>query len=190
MINHITPGEKECKLPYCKECGGAYQILLVVFVMIVFYFFFLRGAYEKKNVVHHDFMNVKLFDFPTLENCCSLWPLSHFILFFILGMLFPNCGVPLITLGVVWEGMETVFSKIGKEDRQWVRSSKGNSSKPKSKVEYSENWWAGSLKDIVMNISGFICGAMLVKLTGSKFCFEGLNSQTKWCSKEECERCS
>lgn len=187
MFHKIDPDSKECKLPYCKDCGGAYQILLIVFVVIVFYFFFLRGAYEKNNVIHNDFMNLKVFDFDMLENCCSLWPLSHFVLFFVLGMLFPDCGIPLITLGIVWEGFETIVSSVGKEDRQWVRDkrSKGGS----KKIEYSENWWAGSMKDILMNITGFVCGYLLVKTTGAKICFDGLNSNTKWCKKEECQKC-
>ena len=182
LLDKINPSQPEtCIIPYCQDCAGAYMILLIILAMIIFYFFFLNGAFKQENIVHRDFMNLKIFDFPLLENCCSLWPLSHFFVFFILGVLFPDCAIPLITLGVLWEGFEVVAASLYKKDRQSVRKS--------SNIEYSTNWWAGSTKDIVMNIAGFCVGWFVAKKLGAKVCVENLNSNTLWCgAKKYCEK--
>lgn len=179
-VDKIDPGQTTtCILPYCKECGGAYMMMLLMFVIIVFYFFILSGAYTQNQIVFNDPMNYKVFDFPLLENCCSWWPLSHFIFFFILGVLFPDCAVPLLSLGVLWEGFEMLQSSIQGAERQWVRGASKSSD-----YEYSGNWWAGSLKDIVMNTLGFGFGWLVAKKLNVKLCINGVNSSSKWCKTE------
>ena len=170
-----------CKLPYCKECAGAYKILVLTVAMIIFYYFFRYGI-SGGDVANSDPLNIKLFDFPQLENCCSSWPLSHFILFFALGLLFPDCAVPLLGLGAAWEGFEAICAQLTKSQRQGIRSGGGGGSS--SKIEYSGSWWAGSFKDIILNCAGFFCGWLLNKLfenAGKKICVCGLNSDTEYC---------
>lgn len=149
----------KCKLPKCEECGQAYMTLAVIAVIIIVYFVLLRLAYPRDKVIHKDIMNVKIFDAP-LENCCSAWPISHFILFAVLGFAFPKCGVPVLTLGVGWELFEVALSSVNTIDRQGTRMEGANS----SEVEYSQNWWAGSFKDIFMNFAGFGFGWALRKV--------------------------
>lgn len=180
--NSIDPSSSNCKLPYCKDCGGAYLMMLLMFCLIVFYFFFLSGAYVQSEIVYHDPLNYKVFDFPLLENCCSVWPLSHLVFFFVLGLLFPDCAVPLLTLGVLWEGFEMLQSSVQNSERQWVRGTSKT-------YEYSGNWWAGSMKDILMNTVGFALGWFVAKKLRVKMCINGVNSSTRWCSKDECHGC-
>lgn len=155
-MESVTPGNPKCKLPYCKKCEGVYKILAFVVLVIFVYAIFLAVVYGQ-NKTQKDFMNVKVFDMPSLENCCSLWPLSHLILFFILGFLYPDCGILIISLGIGWELFEMLLAGATRTNRQYVRSS--------SKIEYSENWWAGSFKDIVMNVVGYAAGATLAKIS-------------------------
>jgi hypothetical protein len=98
-----------------------------------------------------------MFDFPYLENCCSLWPISHGILFFIIGILFPDCDIIAIGGGIIWELIEMLMGSVTSKQRQGVRRS------AKSKIEYSKNWWAGSMKDILFNIVGFYLGKAVSK---------------------------
>lgn len=172
MLSKIDPNSPSCILPQCKKCKGAYKVLVWMWMLIVFYFFFLSSSFggRIKRIVTNDFMNVKLFDFPLLENCCSVWPLSHFVFFFILGLLFPDCDIPIIGLGVLWEGFEAVNTVLEGGQRQWVRPTTSS-----SKYEYSKNWWAGSAKDIVMNTLGFYLAKAIVKLRGGKVVVHGLN---------------
>jgi hypothetical protein len=82
----------------------------------------------------------------------SWWPISHFLLFLILGFLFPDCGVFIITAGILWEIFESIMAIIQGGPQQTVKSGSGNS------VEYEFTWWAGSFKDIFMNTTGFFIG--------------------------------
>ena len=106
-----------------------------------------------------DVMNFKVFQINALDKCCSMWPISHFILFFILGLLFPDCPI-VIVAGIFWEIVESCLAYVFKKPRQAIRSS-GN-------VEYSENWIAGSFKDILFNTAGFLLGRTVIKLSGKK----------------------
>lgn len=149
----------------CCSCKKAYYTLGFVVLIIVVYFISLRlisiSNPELGGVTQIDIMNRKVFNFDILENCCSWWPISHFILFFILGVFFPQCWLQILSLGVLWELIEVGLSKVAKTERQQVTTKTGD-------VEYSTNWWAGSTKDIVMNFAGFGCGWLVSKLRTKK----------------------
>jgi hypothetical protein len=158
----LDPSNSKCKLPMCSKCGGAYRIFVFCFIVLVAYWFFLKLTYKSGDIVHHDFMNRKVFDFSLLGNCCSWWPISHFILFFFLGLLFPDCDIPIISIGVFWELFEIgVGYSLGDEIHAVRRGVKN--------IEYVSSWWQGSMKDIVMDIAGFYLGKLIVKATGKQF---------------------
>nr|QBK86384.1 MAG: uncharacterized protein LCMAC102_01790 [Marseillevirus LCMAC102] len=124
----------------------------------------MRGIYGVRRIAINDVMNQKLFDMKILgEHCCSWWPISHFFLFFILGVLFPDCDVIILLGGVLWEFFEMSWAMFEGSNFQAIES-KGK------KVEYSERWWAGSMKDILFNIVGFYTGKLLVKASGKRVC--------------------
>lgn len=134
--------------------------MIAIAVVIGIYWLYLRNTYGNQ-MVYGDFMNQKVIDIPFFENCCSWWPISHFVLFLILGFLFPNCVLLIITLGIVWELIEVMMGKLvvgDKWQRQPLRQG-GN-------VEYTQDWWAGSAKDILFNIAGFGVGFLLAKAAG------------------------
>ena len=161
ILAAFDPRDERCITPKCKDCGGAYIILAAVAIVILIYFLYLKTRYwNTETIIQNDFMNVKLFDAP-LENCCSMWPVSHFILFMILGFIFPSCAVPIISIGILWEIFEVLMSYAGTIKRQATRVTPSN-------VEYSTNWWAGSFKDIIMNCLGFFVGWLMAKLFRGK----------------------
>lgn len=152
-----------------KRCLGVWKVFGFVVAVIMFYFCYLitRASFDGNkdplsNIHKYDFMNIKLFNMSLLENCCSMWPLSHFILFFFLGVLFPDCPVPIIAGGVLWEVLEMIMSYVFKRNRQAVRSMTGGS------LEYSKNWMQGSMKDIVFDILGYVIGRQLIISTGKR----------------------
>lgn len=150
-----------CKLPLCTKCGGAYRIFIFVFFVMVVYWFYLKLAFDSKDMIHNDFMNKKVFDFPLLGNCCSFWPISHFILFFILGLLFPDCDIPIITIGILWEFFEMGLSYVIGDEIHAVRRGVKD-------IEYISSWWQGSTKDVVMDVAGFYLGKLIIKASGKK----------------------
>lgn len=141
----------------CNECIGVLIVFFIVAVVIIIYGLYLRIMYkDQPTMVKNDLLNQKQFDLPMLENCCSWWPISHFILFSLIGFFFPNCAFIAIVGGILWELLEMFISSLMKQNRQAIRIDTG--------IEYSENWFAGSTKDIILNIFGFYTG-QFVRLT-------------------------
>lgn len=137
---------------------GTGQIMVIFGIavaLIVAKYVWLRHTCEG-DIAFCDAGNRKVIDVPWLENCCSWWPISHFILFFFLGLLFPHHDVPILLAGILWEGIESLVSVITSSQRQPTLSD--------GKVEYAQNWWAGSLKDILFDFAGFYTGKSLVLL--------------------------
>jgi hypothetical protein len=139
------------------SCKQPIYILLSVAALIFIYFMIMMFIYKDEKIfITKDPLNYKLFNLNMFENCCSGWPVSHFILFMILGFLYPNCWKIILLLGIIWELIEVSFYWFRSSDRQWVRTN--------NNLEYSKNWWAGSYKDIIFNCAGFGVGFLLAKL--------------------------
>ena len=71
----------------------------------------------------------------------SGYRLGHFILYMIVGYLFPEKWVLFLCIGIVWEILEAIFNKIEGTD-----------------------WWGnatGHISDIFVNMTGFFTGAYL-----------------------------
>jgi hypothetical protein len=151
-----------------------YKLFLLSVALIIGYWLFLLGTYSSEtDAIYADPLNKIVFGVPAIENCCSWWPISHFILFFIIGLLFPDCGCIAIISGILWELFEVGAHAVIGRERQYVRGETG--------VEYSQSWWAGSMKDILFNIVGFYSGKLVGKAIGRKICIPGLNSNTDGC---------
>ena len=170
--NYVPPCQNIIqRLPYGNQCGGSYKLMFIVFAMILLYNVFMAMWWPDKQRVDVDVLNRKIFDFDYfMGNCCSMWPITHFIFFFILGLLFPNCDLPIITAGVLWEIAEESIAIFRRQQqtRHVVVAGTGD-------LQYRDSWWAGSLQDILFNILGFYCGKLLVKLFNINICVRGLN---------------
>jgi hypothetical protein len=166
-----TSESKSCKLcwaPYGKECKYVYIIFAIIIFLIIAYWLYLRfkTATCKNSCVplgENDGLNVQVMKLPYLEDCCSWWPISHFALFFILGLLFPHCGVLIISGGIIWELVEMLLSYFFNHSPQRMRTTSENG----LKFQYTQNWWAGSFKDVFFDVIGFFFG---------KFCREMFDS--------------
>jgi len=150
----------------CQKCINMFRIFSIIIALILCYWFTLLSIHKtEENAVYGDPMNKIVFTLPYLEACCSWWPISHFILFTIIGFLFPDCDLMAIAAGVGWELVEmTVYYAMG-ANRQGVRRTGSE------RVEYSSSWMAGSFKDVVMDILGFYLGKFLNKnVYGGMWC--------------------
>ena len=142
------------QLCYTGRCKYAF-ISLILFGLSVFVwnaYMFTKGD----DWIAQDPFNKKIIDWPLLENCCSWWPILHFIGFALLGWLFPNCWGLLFIGGILWELLEVVMNYLTKGTvvKQPMRVTS-------QKVEYSDVWWAGSFKDILFNGAGIFLGRTL-----------------------------
>ena len=103
-------------------------------------------------IVSHQTIFEKLFN----EKCCSWWPITHFILYLILGIVAPKHHLLWFFIGIIWELIEftagVIFYKKGESD--FIPESK----------EYGRRWWKGSFKDLVFNGAGLYAGILIRKL--------------------------
>ena len=134
----------------------ALVVLVAVALSIVAYFVCLKSIYGDTEYVYNDPMNVKLFDLPFVENCCSSWPVSHFLFFLVIGALTVGDDMLYLGLGVGWEAFECVANRLQGKGNQALRTSDEGG----LDIEYSR-WWAGSAKDIAFNALGFYVGRFL-----------------------------
>lgn len=132
------------------KCGGVYVIFLVV-ILAIFFYWALMVWVMKKDMVHNDVMNQKVFTMNVFPGCCSWWPVTHFILFFIIGLFYPNCGVVAMVGGALWELWETLIGSLTPKEKQ---------NGTQNTLEYSQ-WWSGSIKDLAFNFAGFYSAKLI-----------------------------
>lgn len=96
-------------------------------------------TFSKNDVMNRRLFTIRIFG----EKCCSLWPLTHFVLFFVIGMVYPNCFWYAMAAGIIWElieGMTPALPVVGPLA---------------DSLEYPD-WWKPSPKDILFNAAGFL----------------------------------
>ena len=132
--------------------------LLAMNALAIFiYFKYLEYTY-KKDYVQHDPLNKQIVDMPIIsKNCCSWWPISHFILFSIYAFIWPQYSWILFLYGVLWEVLEGIMNTLETSTGAPV---KHQQTRKGDKVEYV-TWWEASYKDILFNSVGIIVGRTL-----------------------------
>ena len=140
------------------KCTLPILIMLGVGVLCVMYFVVLRIACRKKAFQYCDILNFRIF--PWGKECCSAWPLSHFVMFMILGFFFPDCWLTLFIMGLLWEGWEFISGTFQK--KHYVKND--------GKMQYTEKWWQANIYDIFFNGAGILVGYVARKLFWKKKC--------------------
>ena len=143
-----------------KDLRNLYVTLFSLGAGIIIYYNVLKKIYKDK-LVDNEPLNKKIINAPILgKNCCSWWPISHFVAFLFFAFKWPQYWRHLFVLGVGWECVEWVL--------KYVMTPKGEELKFKrtrntsGDVEY-EQWWSSSNKDILFNSVGIACGLYLRK---------------------------
>lgn len=132
-------------------------ILISTGIIIVIYFIILCKMYGE-NVVYKDVLNKKVLTLPFINFDCSWWPVSHFLLYGILGYYYPEQYLLILSIGVLWEIIEYIAEIVvmKKKKRKPLREEDGS-------IQYCECWWQGGISDIIFNTIGFMFGYMLRK---------------------------
>jgi len=137
-------------------------ILIIQGISILIYFKYILNKY-KDDFVNHDPLNKKIINLNFIsKNCCSWWPISHFISFAILSYLWPpKYSIILFVYGVLWEIFEGIMNTMETKKGDVVKhqSTRNGSS---NNVEYV-TWWAASNKDILFNTIGIVLGRVIKK---------------------------
>lgn len=128
------------------QCHLAAILLVILGIIILGIFYWLSQYLKTHSVNSNDWLGKGLSAVP--GSGTTFWELTHLVLFFVLGFIFPFCDAIVIAIGALWEMIEHFlglnFSPIIRLD------SNGNSERVQ--------WWYGSAVDIAVNIVGFYIG--------------------------------
>jgi hypothetical protein len=146
-----------------KSCIQAFKIIFVVVLIIAMHYIAmlaLPDSYGKTDIVDTRLVQIDPSEHfpswinPNLVQCCSIWPISHFLLYTILGFVAPDCTGLLFTGGILWEIVE-----------HWVSGFFPGLKNLNLKGQYSTRWWGANLWDIPANGLGLLAGVGLKKIT-------------------------
>jgi len=76
--------------------------------------------------------------------CLDIWHVSHFVMWFIIGILVPHKYIEVLIISIIWEYYEHYCFKY--------------------KVQLCTSEYCGRYEDIVLNVSGYIIGSHFSKL--------------------------
>ena len=143
-----------------KDLQCMYLTLISLGLSIIVYFFVMKKMYKNK-VADNDPLNVKIIDAQFLgKNCCSWWPISHFISFLIWALIWPQYWTHLFALGVGWECIEYIIKVISTPKGEELKFKR--TSTETGNIEYDQ-WWSSSPKDVIFNAAGIMLGVTIRK---------------------------
>ena len=145
------PGTRTPKTRYCR---GVYQIMLLMFSILIAYWIFLTLICGLTKVASCDRINRVLFNTKAMGEFGG-WSLTHIIFYYFVGLLFPDCILIAMTVGVIWEIFEEVLGSVKPSNIGGVTKS--------SSLQYKHGWIRGTLSDVVYNFIGFVAGALTTK---------------------------
>lgn len=134
--------KKQCYI-FMKKRVCEYDILFVTILFI-----FGLGFYYHSNKID-DPLNKQIF------NCqdCDSWMLLHFLLYFVLGLMFPKRHMLFLIIGILWEVYEQYNGKYN-ITFMGLSSNRG--------TKNDDMWWYGRSIDVAANCAGYILGDYLI----------------------------
>lgn len=87
------------------------------------------------------------------------WSLTHIVFFGILGCLFPDHFVVIMSTGVLWEIMEDNVMHWLTKDVHFLNCRKLTTDNAHSKTNHV--WWFGRVSDVLMDLIGFGVGYVI-----------------------------
>jgi hypothetical protein len=112
------------------------------------------GAYRCSNPKYKDPLEIQL-GVGELDG----WSMSHFVLFLIIGYMYPDEYLLAFVLGVMWELFEHYY---GINRPGWL-GGYGDCERLASDKETDGNWWYGKWTDILMNLFGLLAGVYMAR---------------------------
>ncbi len=123
-----------------------FSVFISLFLIIIFYGW-LRC---KKNFP--DVLEFKLLKNNHLSNLDGWW-ISHFVLYLVMGYLYPYSLRLSFIIGCIWEFIEFLAGKYKPKILSSIGFCKSSKKGEKDKI-----WWYGKWEDVLINLLGLILG--------------------------------
>ncbi len=127
-------------------------IYIIVVLVIIMYGYFLRKTKTQdqlaKRIYHH----------PICQEIDG-WSISHFLFFGFLGFLYPGHHFQFLTVGILWEIIETGLGQNNLEVSGKRLQLVGEQDSDGNSTGNDSAYWYGKESDIVMDILGYSIGS-------------------------------
>ena len=151
-----------CLTFYLKQIQvNPFLIMTIVFLinggLIIGYFYVYLKKFGECAVMA-DPINKKLFSifgFPI-----SSWPLSHFVVYFLLTIIFPTYWLWILCGSILWEGVELFMKKVASEKTlsRTARTRIGSS----GEYQYL-TYWESAWEDIIINTLSILLALLIMR---------------------------
>lgn len=135
-------------------------LLLFIIGLILYSIYFVSAHILDLDIVNLDPLNKHLFSIGPIQ--VGLWPISHLILYMILGYIYPDYWLQISIMGIIWEFVE--FTNGALTDNPITATEKDKEKKSGQKRMYDKKWMAGNAYDILFNTVGLIIGVNMARL--------------------------
>ena len=129
------------------------------YIPIIFALLLIAIGYFSKITVQSK-MKRELFSIGGIR--IDWWSISHLILYVYFGYFFPEYFIEFLIIGSLWELFESTFCKESFVGLIGCRNSENYLCKSINKFRGCDYWY-GKIDDVVINMIGFVIGALLAK---------------------------
>ena len=132
-----------------------YIYFSIIIILMIIYGVALYSIYGKDNIIDNEILNTEITKMEVFGNFGG-WSISHIIVFYLAGFLFPEQWVLIFVLGVLWEFVEVVLGEL------FVKIMGKSENSGNRKVVYGDKWMDGNLNDIWYNTIGLFLGYLTI----------------------------
>lgn len=126
-------------------------ILIVAVIAIVAYGYYLRKTKSR------DILETKIIDRKGFEGIDG-WGLTHALLYFVMGLMYPGHYVQALALSYLWEMTEDFLGThpitVGGKRLQLI----GDTDADGRPTGNDKAYWFGRISDVAINVTGYILG--------------------------------
>ncbi len=131
-------------------------LYIVVVVAIVAYGAVLRATKAR------DILATPIYNHPLLPDVDG-WSVSHFVFFGLLGLMYPDRHLQFLTVGALWEVVETLLGQNRVEVSGKRLQLVGDQGSDGVSTGKDDAYWYGKSSDITIDIAGYSIGSALAK---------------------------
>jgi hypothetical protein len=142
--------------------------MLLILGILIMYWLFLVMICGLANAASCDNINRVLFTTKTIGKFGG-WNLTHLIFYYFIGLLFPDCILIAMIIGVLWEVFEEILGSFNVPGMVNMNTTK------RPNLQYEGGWVKGNLTDLLCNFIGFVAGALT-----TEYLLNGKPPQIPW----------
>ena len=134
------------------------KITILIVLLILSVIFIMIGHVYRKQI--QLVMKQPICRIPSFE--LDWWSISHILLHFVCGLLFPHNHLSFLALGTGWEFLEDLLSSDATTKSVDCMNPVNKANNLMCRFSVNDGYWYGKFDDILMNFIGYELGSITV----------------------------